>query len=433
VVDSARLHRAELANGLRVRILEDHRLPSFALGVIVPRGVGIESREQAGLAELTAEVMERGAGERDALQLAEVVDSLGASLSVSAGWDSSSAQVSGLSRDLDPLFDVLADVVLRPRFDAEEVAKVRSERMGRLRHAADDPGTLASWNLARVLYPKHRYGLPSMGTLASVGKLQAAASRAFHHSIFTPRGAIFYAVGDVDPRTLLARVRRAYGDWSGGELPPPAPPPAPPDGRKVVLVDRPDLDQAHIALGHGGISRTAEDRIAVQLLNTVLGSGGFSSRLMSRIRAKEGLTYGIGSYFSMRRSAGPFGVYTFTRVPQVARLLRDTLAELERIVREPPSPEELSQAQSLRLGRFALGLETSRAVMAALLDLEVYGLPADSLDTYRRRVRDATPADAAAAAREHIHPQQLSIVVVGPAEALRSQLEPFGPVEVVQP
>ena len=216
VVDSARLHRAELANGLRVRILEDHRLPSFALGVIVPRGVGIESREQAGLAELTAEVMERGAGERDALQLAEVVDSLGASLSVSAGWDSSSAQVSGLSRDLDPLFDVLADVVLRPRFDAEEVAKVRSERMGRLRHAADDPGTLASWNLARVLYPKHRYGLPSMGTLASVGKLQAAAARAFHHSIFTPRGAIFYAVGDVDPRTLLARVCRAYGDWSGG-------------------------------------------------------------------------------------------------------------------------------------------------------------------------------------------------------------------------
>ena len=125
VVDAARLHRAELPNGMRVLVLEDPRLPRFQIGVVARRGAGIVAPEQAGLAELTAELMERGAGDQGALELAAVVDNLGASLSVSAGWDSMAAGVSGLSRDLDTLFIVLTDVVRRPRFEAEEAARVR--------------------------------------------------------------------------------------------------------------------------------------------------------------------------------------------------------------------------------------------------------------------------------------------------------------------
>jgi len=433
VVDATRLHRAELPNGLRVLILEDRRLPHVDLGVSVPRGAGIEDPGEAGVAAFTAELMERGAGTRRALELAAVVDDLGASLDASSGWDASSVVVGGLSRDIDTLFDVLADVVLRPRFDADEAAKVRAESVARLRSAADDPQTLASWNLSRVLHPGHRYGRPVAGTPETVARLDAQAARAFHRRIYTPHGAIFYAVGDVDPAALLQRIRARFGTWQGPPLAAPVAPPAPPPARRVVLVDRPDLGQAQLAMGHEGIARTAPDRLAVQLMNTVLGGGGFSSRLMSEIRAKQGLTYNIGSGFGLRRRPGPFVVYSFTRLDALGRLIDGVLGELARIRREPPSARELTDAQSLRVGRFALALETSTAVISSLVDLDVYDLPRDSLDTYRGRVRALTPEDTASAARLRIHPERISIVVVGPAKKLRPVLEKYGTVEVVEP
>jgi len=433
VVQEGRLHRETLANGVRVLVLEDRRLPAFALGVVTARGAGVETPDEAGVAAYTAELMERGAGERNALELAEVVDALGAGLLVSSDWDAIRAQVSGLSQDQEALFDVLADVVLRPRFDADEAKRVKSEQLAALRQASDDPVTLLSWHLAKALYPGHRYGLPEVGSQGTLSRLDAAAARAFHRRIFTPGSAIVFASGDVETESLLARIRATYGGWQG---PPPqglgAPPPVP-DARRIVVVDRPDLGQAQIALAHGGIARTDPRRLDAQLLNTALGGGGFSSRLMARIRAEEGLTYGISSQFVQRHQPGPFAVFTFTRVPKVGEVVRAIVEELERIRSDPPSPAELARVQSQRAGQFALALETSAEVAAALVDLDIYDLPPDSLDSYRGRVRAVTPEQTAAVARELIHPEIASIVVVGPAETLRPQLEPFGSVEVVKP
>ena len=433
VVQPGTLHRETLPNGVRVLVLEDRRLPAFSLGVLVTRGVGVEPPEQAGVAAFTAELMERGAGARKALELAGVVDGLGAKLSVNETWDTMSAQVAGLSQDRDVLFDVLADVGLRPRFDRDEAEKVRSESLAALRQAADDPNTLLSWGFARTLYPGHRYGLPETGTLATVAKLGAADARAFHDRLFVPGDAIVFASGDVEPEALLARIRATYGAWQGPPPPDVGPEPPVPQQRRVVIVDRPDLGQAQIGIGHGGIARSDPRRLPVQLLNSALGGGGFSSRLMARIRTDEGLTYGIGSQFVMRHRPGPFAVFTFTRVPKVGEAVTGILEELERVRTDPPSQAELASVQSERAGQFALALETSAQVASALVDLEVYDLPPDSLDSYRGRVRAVTVAETSAAARELIDPARASIVVVGPAETLRPQLEPFGTVEVEKP
>jgi len=433
VVQPGRLQRADLPNGVRVLVLEDRRLPAFTLGVVVARGAGVEAVSEAGVASYTAELMERGAGARTALELAGVVDALGASLEVSASWDSISAQVAGLSQDRDVLFDLLADVVLRPRFDADEAERVRAESLAALRQAADDPNTLLSWSFAKTLYPGHRYGLPESGTEETVARLGAASARAFHRRVFVPGAAIVFASGDVDSAQLLKRIRATYGAWQGPPPPDFGPAPPTPEQRRIVVVDRPDLGQAQIGVGHGGIERRDPRRLAVQLLNSALGGGGFSSRLMARVRVEEGLTYGISSQFVQRHRAGPFAVFTFTRVPKVGEVVTSILEELERIRREPPSAEELARVQSQRSGQFALALETSSEVAAALVDLDVYDLPRDSLDSYRGRVREVTPRDTAAVARELIDPARASIVVVGPAELLRPQLEAFGAVEVVKP
>lgn len=435
VVPQQRLHRTQLENGLAVLVLEDHSLPRLAAGIVTRRGAGSESVAQAGLASLTLDVMKRGAGDRDALALARAVEEMGAGLSASTGWDSASVGVAGLAEDDARLFAVLADVVLRPRFDAGEIARARAETLAGFEQEKDEPHALSGKQLARLLYDGHRYGVAVDGNAATVAKLEARDLRAFHAQLFTPAQSIAYVVGDVTADEALAQLRAHFGAWPAGtgvERDGPPPDPTPP-ARRVVIVDRPDLGQASLVLGHEGISRRDPERIAADLMNTVLGGGGFLSRLMSKVRADEGLAYGIGSGFSLRWYPGPFMVSTSTRVAEAGRVVELVLGEMERMKTDPPSDDDLRMAKSFSAGRFVLGLETSAAIASSLVDLDVYGLPPDSLDTYRTRLQKVTQQDVAAAATRLLHPDRIAIVAVGPAAVLKPQLERFGPVEVVQP
>jgi len=435
IVAEDRLTRADLDNGLRVLVLEDHRLPRVVLSLTARRGEAMVALEEAGLAGFTAELMRRGAGERDSLALSEAVDELGASLAVSASWDTTRVTIRGLSRDLDMLLEILADVVLRPRFDAEEARKTRDETLAHLERAKDKPATLANWYAARALFEGHRYGIPLAGNSATVAELRVADARRYHAEVFQPNNCVFAASGDVDATVMLERTREIFGQLARGELPV-AGEPTPyetPAATKVLIVDQPDLVQARIFVGHEGIARTDSERIPASITNSVLGGSGFSSRLTSSVRADAGLTYGVYSGFSLRREISLFAISTFTRVAEVRTVLDLLLGELARMRSEPPEEAELSAAKTLATGSFALGLETSDAVIGSLVDLDVYGLPEDSLDTYRARVRAVTPADAAREATRLFHPDRVAIVLVGPAEQLRPQVEDLGPVEVVTP
>ena len=434
VVQPGRLHRAELENGLQVLVLEDLRLPRVGLGVTFRRGEGSLPPDAAGLAAFTSDLLERGAGERDALAFAEAVDRLGASVGAGAGWDTLSVSASGLSRDLDFLIGILADMLLRPRFEPAEAERAKSERLAALERAKDDPATLAAWYAARAVYQGHRYGIPLGGSPETVAALDLPAARAWHATL-VPNDAIFSVAGDVAAADVIERIRAAFGDWPRGEVRAPGPPPPDPAPaqRSILVVDRKDLVQARIIVGHEGIARTADDRIQTGLMNAVIGGSGFSSRLMTTLRSDAGLTYGVYSDFSLRRHPGPFQVSTFTEVASVRRALDLVLAELERGRAEPPGEDELAWARTLAVGRFSMDLETSGAVLAGLVDLDVYALPRDSLDTYRARVRAVTADEVAAAAREHLHPERAAIVLVGPAEAIVPQVESLGPVEVVTP
>ena len=435
VVDASKLHRFELDNGLSVIVLEDHRLPRVSLGIALRRGSASVEPERAGLAGFTAELMKRGAGDRDSLELASAIDALGSVFGVGADWDSITAQIWGLTRDLDSMLGILADVVLRPRFDTEEAVRARGELLAALERATDDPHYLERRFAAAALYAGARAGLPLSGSPETVAALDAAAAREFHARMFVPNNAIFFASGDLDAGELLERVGAAFGAWPAGEIPDAGPPlPAPtPTARRILVVDRPDLTQARITLAHEGISRTDPDRLAASLLNEAIGGSGFSSRLMQRVRADAGLTYGVSSRFSLRRGGGSFAVATFTRVAEVRTVIDLLLTELERARREPPAGLELEEMRALQVGRFALGIETSDAVLDSLVNLEIYGLPEDSLDTYRSRIRAVTAAEVARLALELLHPERAAIVVVGPAAVITPQLQDLGPIEVVQP
>jgi zinc protease len=435
IVEAGKLHRATLENGLHVIVLEDFSLPRVALGVAARRGAASDPIERAGLATYTAEVMERGAGERDAFAFAKAVDDIGASFDVSADWDSMTVTLSGLSRNFDTLFSLLRDVTLKPRFEKAEAERARAEQLAALESQKDDPSALARIYYAKLLYPDHRFGRPLAGTPEAVSGLDAAVARDFHDRNFVASNAILFVAGDVHADDFFARAREAFGAWPAGEAPPlpPLPPAIVPGERRIVIVDRPELGQAQILLGHEGISRTTPTRFSDTLMNSVLGGGGFSSRLMESVRAEAGLTYSVGSAFSVRRAPGPFSVSTFTRVPEARRVIDLVLQQLEHMKQDPPSESELRDAKSETAGGFALGFETSEAIVAALVGIDVQGLPENALDTYRATIRAVTTADTATSARDRLHPERAGIVVVGPAKTLSPALESLGPVSVVKP
>jgi zinc protease len=436
VVQPGALSRIDLENGLEVMVLEDHRLPTVSLSVTLRRGAGAIPLASAGLADFMTELMNRGAGDRDALALARAVDDIGASLNVSAGWDSMSVSVSGLSRDLDQLVEILADVTLAPRFDPEEAEKTRKEQLASLSAAKDDPGTLARWRAMKTLYPDHRYGLPRIGTPERVERFDAGAAKKLHAAYFVANNAILSVSGDVDPEGFLARARQVFGAWKPGIVPlvtKPTPSPTP-ARRRIVIADKPDLVQTRIYIVHEGIARTDERRVAANVLNDVLGGSGFSSRMMKVLRSDAGLAYGVGSGFGLRRQPGPFVVSTSTRVTETRRAVDILLAEMEAIrSTRPVDAEALAKSKSYNVGQFGLGLETSSAVMQSLVNLSIFDLPDDALDTYRARVQAVTAAEVAGLATALLHPDRAAIVLLGPAEALAPQFEGMGEIEIVAP
>jgi len=436
IVSAADLHRQTLPNGIELIVLEDHRLPRVALGLTLRRGAGSEPPAKAGVAVLAAEVMQRGAGDRDALALARVIEDVGGSLSVGASWDATSVSLSGLAKDRVLFEEILADVTLRPRFDAAEIEKARGEQLAALASAVDEPATLVRWHFLRALYAGHRYGLPESGSLETVRALSPADVRAYWDERFVSRNAIVWAVGDLDAAAFAREIEARFGGLpdrpASADTPPP--PATTPERRRIVVVDKPELVQAQILIGHEGIARSEPTRIPVDLMNDALGGSGFSSRLMKVVRAKNGLTYGIGSGFALREEPGPFQVSTFTRVESVRAVVDLVLEELEAIrAARPIDEEELAKFVRYSAGSFGLSLETSGAVLSSLVDLEVHGLPDDSLDTFRARVRDASLDEVRRAARDRLHPERAAIVVLGPAAAIVPQLEPLGPVDVVTP
>jgi zinc protease len=429
------LTRTALPNGMKVLVLEDRRVPRVALRLTARRGGAMVDPKRAGLASFAAEVMKRGAGDRDALALAKAVDEIGADLSVSAGWNSMTVAVSGLSRDLPMLMEILTDVALRPRFDRGEAVRAREQMLAAIEKAKDDPATLSRWYTDRALFEGHRFGIPLGGDTLTVASLDAAAARRFHAEVFVPDNLIFATSGDVQADSILALAEKTFGEMPRAEVPAAGPVPQlpAPTATRILIVDRPDLEQARIVVAHEGIARTDPDRIAASIMNSILGGSGFSSRLMASVRADAGLTYGVYSGFSLRRQPSLFRISTFTRVAEARTVVDLLLSELERMRAEPPTEAEIGKARTLATGSFSLGLETSDAVIGGLVDLDVHGLPEDALDTYRVRVRAVTEADVAREALRLLHPDRVAIVLVGSAKQLEGQLAGLGPIEVVKP
>ncbi len=422
-----------LSNGLPVWIVELHKVPVANVTLVVRAGAAADPAGKFGLANLTANMLDEGAGGRDALAIADAIDYLGANLTTSSSSDAAMVDLHVPAARLEDALPIMADVALRPTFPDAELKRVRQELLTSILEAVDNPAALVQFAFPRLVYgPAHRYGTVSIGTAASLNGFSIADLRQFHAARYVPANAALIVTGDVTPAVLLPALESAFGGWKGAAAPvPQVPAAAQLTARKIYLIDKPGAAQSQIRIGWVGVPRSTPDYFALRILNTVLG-GAFTSRLNQNLREEHGYAYGANSSFDMRGSAGPFYAAAGVQTDKTAEALTEFFKELDGI-RKPVPAGELEKAKSYVAALLPRSFETTQALASSLAQVFVYNLPADYYQTFTDRVRAVTAAEVERAAARYIQPDKFAVVVVGDLKVIEPRIRALnlGPVSTV--
>lgn len=421
----------KLANGLEVLVVEMHEVPVVDVTLLVRAGASRDPGDLPGLATFVANMLDEGAGSRDALGLADEAQYLGATLSSGADHEHAFVSLHCLKPRLGAAFDLVADVVLRPAFADSEIVRQRELRRTALVQLRDQPTQIApiAFN-AIVLGDAYPYGRPLSGDDASVALLDRARVEAFHAAFYRPNNARLLFVGDVTPAEAKSLAESRFGAWKPGEVAP-LPVAGPPAGaaRTFYLVDKPGAAQSVIRIGHPGVARNTPDYFPLRVLNTILG-GAFTSRLNTNLRETHGYTYGARSSFEMRRLPGAFVATASVATAKTDSSLIEFLKEL-RAIRDQAVPQaELDKAKAY----VALGLpgefEATGDAAAMFVELLANDLPLDEYDRFMERIQAVTAADVHRVARRYIDPDRFAIVVVGDRAAIEAGVKALneGPI-----
>jgi zinc protease len=422
-----------LPNGIHLMILEDHRFPLVTVQFDIDgAGPMYEPAGQPGLAGATARLLTEGTKTRTSKQIAEQIDSLGASLSASAGFGSGSAIVaaSGLSDTFEQWFSLTANVLLHPNFPADELAQYQTRAKSALLQQRSQPGFLSNQTMSRALYGKYPAAVVS-ATPESLDSLTPAMLADWHDKHYAPQNSILAISGDVHAETLVPKLRQWLAEWQRSKVPvtfSAGPPPA--NKERIFLIDRPASVQTTLLMGNLAIDRTNPDYPALVVLNEVLGAGS-ASRLFLNLREEKGYTYGVYSNLIARKYAGPWTAGGDLRTEVTDGAMKEFLRELNRIREEKVPDDELDAARRSVVARFALSLESPQQLIGYAITRKAYNFPADYWDKYPAQIVAIQADDVQRVARKYINPGTMQVVAVGDAGKIKTVLEKYGPVEIV--
>ena len=427
-----------LENGLEVLYVRRGTLPFVHATLLVRSGRTSDPPEMPGLAPFVANMLDEGAGGRDALALSAEIELLGASLGTSAGWDDSRVNLQVLRPRLAEALALMGDVAFRPDFPDREIERLRDELLTDLMRTRDEPTAIAANAFAALVFgADHPYG--RLQTTDAARAYTREKLVRFHSVHYRPANAVLILAGDVDPDADHPAVERVFGTWparaedaAGAPAPQPIVPAAPPaHGTTIYVIDKADAPQTVVRIGHAGVSRDDPDYYAIEVMNAVLGSS-FTSRLMTNLRTVHGYTYSASSSYAARVGPGPFLAGASVVTEKTDSSLVEFFRELERIREEPVSEEELQRARQYVAFGLPHDFETATQVAGHIAALKLYGLPVDYYDTYVERIMAVTAEDVQRVARRHVRPDESVVVLVGDQAQVRSQIESLdlGPVEI---
>jgi predicted Zn-dependent peptidase len=428
--------RGRLDNGLSVYVTRVPGVPLVSFELVTLGGSALDPEGQAGLTSLTYALLEEGTTELDALAFSDRVADLGARFGASAGRDSGSLSIGGLSRHADALLELLAQVARSPRLSAEDFERARAETLASLERSLGSPQGLAFMVFPRLVYgPKHPFGHPPTGTPGSVSSLTVEQVRAQHATLFQPQRSALVATGDIDLETAMALAGAAFGDWkaSGGDVA--SVPAVEATPREAIhVVDRPDTPQTMVLFGRPIFEKGHPDEIPLTLGNEAWG-GSFTSRLNMNLREEKGYTYGARSQVALRRGVGVFLAYAAVQTQYTGASVAEIFEELRDLASEPLSAEEVELAREGIVRSLTGQFQSTSAAASAAAGLFVNDLELDYFQTLGPRYAEADLDAIRAATQRYLDPEVMQVLLVGDLSEIRTQLEAeeLGPIEVVDP
>jgi zinc protease len=428
-----KIERWKLKNGLDVIVVPRKDLPVVSFGVAIKAGGYDEDRATTlGVSDFTAAMLRKGTGgghgsrPRGADDISRAIDFVGGVLEAQAGLESSSANCSVLSRDLGLCLELLSDILLRPTFPEAEMAEVREQVLAGLASRFDNPYELAQAHFENQLFGEKN---PRGWVLEpeDAQKITRDQLVTFWKTYYRPGNALLAVAGDVDPARLRGEIEKAFGAWAKGDVPArPAFKMAALKATRVLIVDKPDLTQTTILLGHRGLRHADPMWFPATLMNYVLGGSDFSSRLMTEVRSQRGLTYGIGSSYGASLYDGAFLVSASTKNENVWEALVATVGQIRKIKNDGPTAAELAKGKAYYAGSYPFELQTAAGIASAIVGAELHGLGLEYVQKFALRMAAVDEAQAKEAAGTLLDPDNVLVVVVGKGDTIEPQIAPTG-------
>jgi zinc protease len=409
-------------------------MPLVSAQLLIKSGGEVDPADLSGTADMTAALLTRGTTTRSATQIAEAIEALGGFISSNARWDSSVISLDVMSSRIGPAMEIFADVVRNPGFKEEEIERLRKQYLNNLKVSLGQPGAIARFAAARVVYRDAPYGHPLSGTPESLPRIKRDDIIRLHGMFYRPDNAILVIGGDVSSENGFAIAQKYFGDWQkpATELPrlTVTTPASDAKNRRILVIDMPDAGQAAVLAARSAINRGSPDYFRGIVSNAVLS--GYSGRLNWEIRVKRGLSYGAGSLLDTRRWAGSFSASAQTKNESGAEVASLTLAEIAKLASGDLPDSELTTRKASLNGGFARGLETTGGLVAQVSSLAIYGVNFDQINQFIGNVQAVKPEEVKAFAANHLNADSTSLIVVGDAKKFLPALQKaFPQVEVI--
>jgi len=417
-----------LANGAQVMLMPKSDVPLVSLNIRIRGGALLDQEGKYGAGALLAELMQKGAGKRNAQQFAEAIDNAGGRLGMGSDLESFQLSAEFMREDAPLMVALAADALQRPTLDATEFGKVKERAVQNIIGNKDsDPRALIGTYGQAWLFRGHPYGRAVDGDETSLSAISLADVQAAHRKLGGDR-ALIAVVGDFDPKSMKRMLNDAFGGWKAvPDVLPMVSAKTPETGRRVLLVDKPGATQSYFWLGNVGVSRLDPQLPAQTVVNTVFG-GRFTSMINTELRIKSGLSYGASSRLSRYNQPGAAYISSFTQTDSTGKAMDLALETLTRLHREGISGEMRDSAVNYVLGQYPPNLETSPALANKLTELALYGLGRDDVDAYGARIGAVNAEQLTQAIAVYPTADNLAIVIIGDAEKLRDTAKRFGTV-----
>jgi predicted Zn-dependent peptidase len=410
--------KVKLKNGLTLLLMEQREIPLVSFSFIVRAGSTADPAGKEGAASLVAELLRKGTKTRSADQFSAELDFIGGQLGAFAALDYTSGRAEFVKKDLSKGLDLIADALLNPTFPQDEVTKLLKQRLDGVRADKDQAqGVIGSYFNA-YLFGNHPYGRPTGGDEKSLAAITREDVIKFYETYYTPSNTILAAVGDFNAAEMERALAEKFGGWAAKDAPAiNLPEPAAAQGRRLLLVDKPDATQTFYQIGNLGIARNNPDRVYIRVVNTLFG-GRFTSMLNDALRVSSGLTYGARSFFDENRARGSFVISTYTRNATTEKAVDMTLDILKQLHERGISEADLKSAKAYIKGQFPPQLETNDQLAAQIAQLEFYGLDEREINGLYARIDAMTLADAQRVIKQYFPLDHLVFVLVGKASEI---------------